>query len=92
MKNTKIEHDLEPETIETLGRKPRKEDLIPDELRAKIKPLTAEERKEFGITPLDEAWGKAGSMTIPALLTVHPDDYSEEQNFILHPAKRKRFG
>lgn len=85
--NTKIELNLDADEAERLGRKPRKEDLIPDHLRAKIKPLTVEEREEFGITPYDEAWGKVGAMTVAAVLTVHPDDYSAEQNFKAHRLK-----
>ena len=82
--NTKIVLNLVADKAERLSRKPKKEDIIPDHLRARIKPLTAEEREEFGITALDEAWGKAGMMTIEALLTVHPDDYFAKSRTLRH--------
>jgi hypothetical protein len=75
----KVSHGLHPLEAERLNVRPEPEDRLPDDLLNQIVPLSHAERRELGITEVDEATGEVGSPELAAMLTVNPHDYSREQ-------------
>lgn len=72
--------DSEPDTLEEMARVTKGRPKIPAEAVKKL-TFTDAELDELYVTQADKEQGKLGASFIASVLSVHPDNYSDEQYY-----------
>ncbi len=88
--------NADPDTLKSLAEVTKDREPIPEKFVKKL-ILTEAEQDELYITEIDKEQGKLGSSLIASVLSVHPNNYSDQQyskvyNKGLHKMSLKELG